>query len=377
MRGPVRGGSESGSFRTVPSPQDNLKVPASGSEAECWAECGPSVGWPPTMGNNRSMCASALERDVPTYRYTLGSTTRVWKPRAPGEQARAVISAWRRLTVAKMLHERLGDGAIWLEGDLLEIIIQTIPDAGMCISVGGPPGVSDCSTIAAALDAAQPGDTIKLLPGLYREPIVLQPSPSAVTVVGAGTRSSDVVVEWGDDSAESAGVRSVHNAGEVIEQLHATTLARVESELQSARATLAALRQGETFDAQQLRALWQGRAYSARVQWIKFCSPLRTHASGVVVKNLTLRSTGNSPAVFADAGGLLMENVVVEGGVVLETHTRLRGCKIEGAPHGVGVCVPTCHAPIVLENCVIKDCLLGVAITGPLQRLTVPTITRK
>ena len=293
-----------------------------------------------------------------------------------------------------MLHARLGDGAIWLEGELLEIIIQAIPDAGMCISVGGSAEGCECKTIAAALDAAQPGDTIKLLPGVYREPIVLQPSPSGVTLVGAGTRPSDVVVEWGDHSAESAGVQSVHNAGEVIEkgEMASHLLGNQPSSSPAtshelalhARATLAALQQeeaGQLLEAdlrhleKGLRYLKSSRDEIARVQWIKYCSPLRTHASGATVKNLTLRATGSSPAVFADSGGLLMEDVVVEGAAVLETHTRMRRCKIQpGVPHGVGVCLPTQDATILLENCVVQDCLLGLAITGPASGMTRPAV---
>ena len=342
------------------------------------------------MGNNSS-CASAKEAPA----RSVSSAAVMWKPRAPGEARRDLLCSLRRLTVAKMLHARLGDEAIWLEGELLEIIIRAIPVAGMCISVGGAAEVCECTTIAAALCAAQPGDTIKLLPGVYREPIVLQPSPSGVTLVGAGTRPSDVVVEWGDDSAESAGVQSVHNAGEVVEKGNIGTYLLGSQPSSSpttphelvlcARATLAALQQeegGQPLDAklhqigQGLRYLQSSRDDIARVQWIKYCSPLRTHASGVTVKNLTLRATGSSPAVFADSGGLLLEDIVVEGAAVLETHARLRRCSIQpGVPHGVGVCLSTtCHAPIHLENCVVKDCLLGLAITGPASR-TQPTVT--
>lgn len=343
------------------------------------------------MGNNSS-CASATEAPART-----SSSAAAWKPRAPGEGRRDLLCSLRRLTVAKMLHARLGDEAIWLEGELLEIIIQAIPIAGMCISVGGPAEGCECTTIAAALAAAQPGDTIKLLPGVYREPIVLQPSPSGVTLVGAGTRPSDVVVEWGDDSAESAGVQSVHNAGEVIGKGEMASYLLGSNPPSSpetshelalhARATLAALQQEEAGQqlnaklqqlARGLRYLQSSRNDNARVQWIKYCSPLRTHASGVTVKNLTLRSTGSSPAVFADAGGLLLEDVVVEGAAVLETHARLRRCNIQpGVPHGVGICLPIRHATILLESCVVKDCLLGLAITGPASRGPQPTVTSK
>lgn len=332
------------------------------------------------MGNHNSTPSA----DQTTH--PLGKATQ-WKARAPGEARRALLCSLRRLTVAKMLHERLGDGAIWLEGELLEIIIQLIPVAGMCISVGGASQGCECTTIAAGLEAAQPGDTIKLLPGVYREPIVLQPSPSNVTVVGAGTRPSDVVVIWGDDGAEDAGVTSVHNAGDVIERgatseyefyrAHQSPedgpVDILERALGDARATLAALQQGDVAQArtlseqqnlQSLTGVGVFRSGSGRVQWVKYCSPFRSHASGATVKNLTLRGTGNSPAVYAETGGLVMEDVVVEGAAVLETHSLLRRCRVEpGVSHGVGVCVPICHSNIVLENCLIKDCLLGLAIS--------------
>ena len=327
------------------------------------------------MGNNNSSssCAAAPRTGPPEGPHQLGAAQR-WRPRAPGEARRALLCSQRRLTVGKMLHERLGDEAIWLEGELLEIIIRAIPDAGMCIAVGGRAGC-ECETIAAALDAAQPGDTIKLLPGVYREPIVLQPSPSGVAVVGAGAQPSDVVVEWGDDGARAAGITCVHNAGEVIEAPRDRSGGRA---LKVARATLAALQQGEAGQGlpthqnlQEVYRLAAGLTWGAvhvneRTRWVKYCSPLRTHCSGAKIQNLTLRATGNSPAVFADSGGLLLEDVVVEGAAVLETHAQLRRCRVDpGVPHGVGVCVPAPSSTLALESCVIKDCLIGLAITYP------------
>ena len=336
------------------------------------------------MGNNSSSSCAAAPRAGPPYHkeeWEQLGLAQHWKPRAPGEARRALLCSQRRLAVGKMLHERLGDEAIWLEGELLEIIIRAIPDAGMCIAVGGGANC-ECETIAAALDAAQPGDTIKLLPGVYREPIVLQPSPSGVSVVGAGAQPSDVVVEWGDDGARAAGVTRVHNAGDVIEVPRDR---RGDHALKASRATLAALQQGEDGQGlatrQNLQEVYQlaaallpgknGSAWGAanvneRTRWVKYCSPLRTHCSGAKVKNLTLRATGNSPAVFADSGGLLMEDVVVDGTAVLETHAQLRRCRVDpGVPHGVGVCVPAPNSTLVLESCVIKDCLIGLAITYP------------
>lgn len=263
------------------------------------------------MGNHNS-CASTSKHpgtaDALTGVHTL-TETRDWKPRAPGEARRAVLWSERRLTVAKMLHERLGDEAIWLEGEVLEIIIQLIPLAGLTVSVGAVG--CDCETISAALDAAQPGDTIKVLPGLYREPIVLQPSPSAVTVLGAGTTPSDVVVEWGDESAESAGIDRAHHAGEVVENPATGSRRRAESSRGVAEHRLQLLEemlqneqqggQDPTRVDKALQRLADRAGFSTSTRWIKYCSPLRSHASGAKVKNLTLRATGNSPAVFAES----------------------------------------------------------------------------
>ena len=163
------------------------------------------------MGNHSSSCSSAAGPESPKRQQHPGQ----FQPRKPSEGTRAVLVAQRRLTVAKLLSDRLGDDAYWLEGEILEQIIQLIPLAGLTISVGQHG--AEYSTIAQGIDAASPGDTIAIGPGLYREPIVLQPSPSSVTVRGTGARPSDVVVEWGDDLAESLGVRAVQVAHEVVE----------------------------------------------------------------------------------------------------------------------------------------------------------------
>ena len=116
------------------------------------------------MGNHNSCTSTTRHTDRVPQDVDGRQAATQWKARAPGESRRALLCSLRRLTVAKMLHARLGDEALWLEGELLEIIIQLIPVAGMCISVGVAADKGcECVSIAAALDAAQPGDTIKLL----------------------------------------------------------------------------------------------------------------------------------------------------------------------------------------------------------------------
>ena len=57
-----------------------------------------------------------------------------------------------------------------------------------------------------------PGDVIRVSPGVYREQIVLQPSPSKVTIMGEGVSPADVVVTWSAEDALALGSQ-VHVAG--------------------------------------------------------------------------------------------------------------------------------------------------------------------
>ena len=306
-----------------------------------------------------------------------------WKARKHSEWWRSVLHSRRRLTVAKMLHERLGDEAIWLEAEVLEIIIQLIPSAGLVISVGS--GAHDCRTIAAGLDAAQPGDTVKLAPGVYREPIVLQPSPSGVTVRGMGATPGDVVVEWGDEPAADAGVTALHVAGTEVVRAAGRPRGSSRWEQKATQVAIAACavlaQQAEPEPEPELEPQMpasKGEFYSADGRdtlkarlcelqklhrnvedWNKWCAPLRCHGSGCTVSNLTLRGI-NSPAVFADSGGLRLEDVVCEGQVQLETHTTLVNCAIQGVHFGPGVSIHAPSCTVRLLNCKISDCLVGV-----------------
>lgn len=170
------------------------------------------------MGGNGSRCARAAagtdqllgpahyggQRDPTT------SSAAEWRAKPPNEVTRLVLQSHRRLNASKLLHPRLGDGAIWLEAELIERIVRLIPPKCMVVRVP-----ADCRTIGAALRAAMPGDTVRVAPGVYREQLVMQPSPSGITVMGDGARPGDVVVEWGEQDALDAGVR-MHIAGSPV-----------------------------------------------------------------------------------------------------------------------------------------------------------------
>ena len=94
-------------------------------------------------------------------------------------------------------------------------------------------------------------------------------------------------------------------------------------------------------------------------EWAKWCAPLRCHGSGCTVSNLTLRGI-NSPAVFADSGGLRLEDVVCEGQLRLETHTTLVRCAVQGVRFGPGVSILAPSCTVQLLDCKISDCLVGV-----------------
>ena len=94
-------------------------------------------------------------------------------------------------------------------------------------------------------------------------------------------------------------------------------------------------------------------------EWTKWCAPLRCHGSGCTVSNLTLRGI-NSPAVFADSGGLRLEDVVCEGQLRLETHTTLVRCAVQGVRFGPGVSILAPSCTVHLLDCKISDCLVGV-----------------
>lgn len=69
-------------------------------------------------------------------------------------------------------------------------------------------------------------------------------------------------------------------------------------------------------------------------------------------------------------GGLVLEDVVIEGAAVLETHVQLRRCRIRGVEGrrpctGVGVCVQAAACTISLEQCDISGCLVGIAVLTP------------
>ena len=78
------------------------------------------------MGNHGSSCSASppSAKEGPAK----ARAGEGWKARKPSEWRRAVLWSRRRLTVAKMLHERLGDEAIWLEAEVLEIcLLYTSP----------------------------------------------------------------------------------------------------------------------------------------------------------------------------------------------------------------------------------------------------------
>lgn len=349
------------------------------------------------MGNNGSSCASS-KQGAPA---SAAQQPAGFQPRQPAEERRAALWAQRRLTMAKMLHERLGDEAIWLEGEIIELIIQLIPQAGMTLSVGAE-GSCECATIADALAAAQPastrsipqrilisreisdglvmlqGDTIALNPGTYREPLVLQPSPSSLSIRGTGSAPADVVVEWGDDLAAAAGVTEVQEAYDVIRRNNTTRGApqdgindalmpvlRAARTLAAARieAGATALPEGVRLNAALRTFLQQPTLVGTeakRRRWQRLQAPLRVHSSGSTISNLTLRASGSSPAVYAESGGLRMERVVCEGQARLETHSLLTHCTVSGVPYAAGVVVHAPSCTVSLHKCSVRDCLVGL-----------------
>jgi hypothetical protein len=92
------------------------------------------------MGNKQS--SGAAPAHWSDGRIETSGDAHLWKAKPPNQATRLVLQCYRRLTMAKMLHARLGDGALWLESEIIEQVIRYIPPHCMVLRVP-----AECATI--------------------------------------------------------------------------------------------------------------------------------------------------------------------------------------------------------------------------------------